>query len=316
MAPYVSVVVPLYDKGPFVERALRSVAGQEVEDYEVLVVDDGSTDDGADRVAALRDSRIRLIRQANAGPGAARNRGIAEARAPLVAFLDADDEWRPGYLVHALDALRRAPDAAAFTCAHVAAPPGHSTAPMWRRRGIAAGRFRARADTPVRTLVALVAFMWPSATVARTAILRDLGGFYEHGCRYAEDAMLMLKLALREALVLSLEPLAIYHRDGSDLNRRDRGMRPIEPFLIDPGELDDAAPPELRPLLRAFLGARAHKTACVLTYWGRWREGRALVRRFAGPGSWRLPLFTAATLGVNPAGAYAAALWRAWSSSN
>jgi hypothetical protein len=153
--------------------------------------------------------------------------------------------------------------------------------------------------------------MWPTATVVRTEVVRRLGGFYEHRCLYAEDANFMLKLALREPLILSLEPLAFYHRAGSDLNRRDRGMRPVEPFLVDPSDVEQATPPELRPLLRSFLAARAAKTACLLAYWGRWREGRALVRRFRSPGSWRLPLFAVATLGVNPIGTYAAALWRA-----
>jgi GT2 family glycosyltransferase len=310
MPPAVSVIVPLFNKEAFVVRALRSALDQGV-DCEIIVVDDGSTDGGAARVEAVGDPRIQLIRQANAGPGAARNRGIAAARSPLVAFLDADDEWRPGYLAHAVDQLAGAPDAAAAVCAHVLVPPGSSTAPMWHRRGVRAGPFRARPTTPVRTLVAVVAFMLTNTTVVRTDVARRLGGFYEHRCLYAEDANLMLKLALCETLMLSLEPLALYHRDASALNRRDRGMRPVEPFLVDPSDVEAVTPAELEPLLRSFLAARALKTACVLAYWGRWREGRALARRFRSPGSWRLPLFAVATLGVNPVGAFAAALWRA-----
>ena len=307
----VSVVVPLYDKAAYVERALRSIFRQSFGDYEVIVVDDGSTDDGAARVAAFHHPQVRLIRQPNAGPGAARNRGIAEARGAIVAFLDADDEWQPEYLSHAVDALRAHPEAAAVTCAHIDVPPGRSTAPAWVRRGIVPGIFRARPDTSPALLVTLVAFMWTSATAVRTEVVRRLGGFYENRCRYGEDAVLMLKLALCEAIVLSLEPLAIYHREHSELNRRDLGARPVEPFLLDPSEIEAAAPVALQPLLRAVLNARAHKTACMLTYWGRWREGRALIRRFRTRRSWQLPLFAAATIGVNPAGACAGALVRA-----
>lgn len=309
--PAVSVVVPLYDKGRYVERALRSVFDQTFEDYEVIVVDDGSTDDGPARVAALHHPRVHLIRQQNAGPGAARNRGIAEARGAIVAFLDADDEWKPNYLLHAVAALHAHAEAAAVTCAHIDVPPGRSTAAAWHRRGIIPGVFRARPDTPPALLVTLVAFMWTNATAVRTEVVRRLGGFYEHRCRYGEDAVLMLKLALHEAIVLSLEPLAIYHREHSELNRRDLGARPVEPFLLDPADVETTAPPALQPLLRAFLNARALKTACMLTYWGRWREGRALIRRFRTRRAWQLPLFAAATLGVNPAGAYAGALVRA-----
>ncbi len=85
---------------------LQFVAGagstQSVSDFEVIVVDDGSTDSGADLVARYPDPRFRLVRQANAGPAAARNRGIREASGQYLAFLDGDDTWLPEYLETAL----------------------------------------------------------------------------------------------------------------------------------------------------------------------------------------------------------------------
>ena len=77
--PRVSVVVPLYNKGPFLLRALASLANQTFQDFEAIVVNDGSTDQGEKLVAEFGDPRVRLINQVNAGPGAARNRGIADA---------------------------------------------------------------------------------------------------------------------------------------------------------------------------------------------------------------------------------------------
>src|SRR4029077_13800601 len=94
----VSVIIPVFNKAACVTRALDSIANQTFEDFEVIVVDDGSTDDSAKRASAHKDSRIRVLSQANAGPGAARNRGTAESRGELLAFLDADDEWLPDYL--------------------------------------------------------------------------------------------------------------------------------------------------------------------------------------------------------------------------
>jgi glycosyltransferase involved in cell wall biosynthesis len=91
----VSIIIPLYNKAPYVRRALESIAAQSLSDFEVIVIDDGSTDDGAAIVAGYSDARYRLIHQANAGPGAARNTGIAQSRGEFIAFLDADDEWLP-----------------------------------------------------------------------------------------------------------------------------------------------------------------------------------------------------------------------------
>ncbi|MBK8060984.1 MAG: glycosyltransferase family 2 protein [Gemmatimonadetes bacterium] len=104
--PQVSVVVPLYNKEPYVRRALDSIAAQSFADFEVVIVDDGSQDGSAAIAAGYPDSRFRMIRQANAGPGAARNRGIAEAKGEWIAFLDADDEWLPDYLELAVRQFR------------------------------------------------------------------------------------------------------------------------------------------------------------------------------------------------------------------
>jgi glycosyltransferase involved in cell wall biosynthesis len=94
-----SVIIPLYNKERYIARAVRSVFAQNWQHYELLVVDDGSTDNGF-RVLReqFQDPRIRLIVQENSGAGAARNRGLAEMRGDIAAFLDADDEWLPTHL--------------------------------------------------------------------------------------------------------------------------------------------------------------------------------------------------------------------------
>jgi len=112
--PLVSVVVPLYNKAEHVARALGSVLTQTFQDFEILVVDDGSTDGGATVVEGFVDPRIRLIRQANAGVSVARNNGVDAARASLIAFLDADDAYRPDFLENALTLRARYPAAGGF----------------------------------------------------------------------------------------------------------------------------------------------------------------------------------------------------------
>jgi glycosyltransferase involved in cell wall biosynthesis len=301
----VSVVIPLYNKAPHVGRALRSVSAQTFGDFEVIVVDDGSTDGGAREVAAHGDGRVRLVRQANAGPGAARNRGVGEARGELLAFLDADDEWLPEFLeegVRALDA--GGPGVASVTFGYFLHPPGESTEAMWRARGIGDGVRRVSPGTTPADVVSMLAYMSPCTTLARAEAVRRWGGFYERGrCLYAEDAHLWLKVLLNEAVAFRLAPLARFHQDASDLSSNLAGARPVEPFLEHPEEIEAACPAELRPLLARVLAARAFKTACVLGYWGHWREARAIFRRFNLPGAWRLPYYAPALVCSTPVGA-------------
>jgi len=93
-----SVVIPLFNKAAEISRSVNSVLAQTFTDFELIVVDDGSTDCGAETVATYADNRIRLIRKENGGVCSARNRGIREAKADLVAFLDADDAWDENFL--------------------------------------------------------------------------------------------------------------------------------------------------------------------------------------------------------------------------
>jgi glycosyltransferase involved in cell wall biosynthesis len=93
--PRLSVVVPNYNTVAYVLPAVRSLLGQTLRELEVIVVDDGSTDDSLARLEAVRDPRLTLISQPNAGLSAARNTGIRHARAPLIGFCDSDDLWHP-----------------------------------------------------------------------------------------------------------------------------------------------------------------------------------------------------------------------------
>ncbi len=183
--PDVSVVIPTRDRWHLLSRhALPSALGQEGVTVEVIVVDDGSTDGTADRVVALDDPRVRLVRDGGSrGPAAARNAGVAEARAEWVAFLDDDDLWAPEKLALQIGALGDADWG--YTGAVVV---DESLVPI--------------DELPVASPVGLAERLrhgnilagGGSAVVVRRAVLRELGGFDE-SLFYVEDWDLWRRLA-------------------------------------------------------------------------------------------------------------------------
>ncbi|MDM7859312.1 glycosyltransferase [Alteromonas sp. ASW11-36] len=110
----ISVVIPLYNKAQHVMRTLESVAKQTLSAHEIIVVDDGSTDDGAQIVAEANIPNLHLISQTNAGVSVARNTGIEAATGDFIAFIDADDEWMPMFLEQMMELAERFPIAGVF----------------------------------------------------------------------------------------------------------------------------------------------------------------------------------------------------------
>ena len=115
--PLFSVIIPLYNKAPYIKRAIDSVLAQTIHDFEIIVVNDGSTDGGENIVAEYSDSRIFLINQKNSGVSVARNNGVNVANSDYIAFLDADDEWLPGFLNEIQNMINQYPYAGLYSTA-------------------------------------------------------------------------------------------------------------------------------------------------------------------------------------------------------
>lgn len=310
--PPVSVIIPLYNKARTVAATLASIAAQTWPDFEAIVVDDGSTDQSPALVEAFPDPRFRLLRQANAGPGAARNRGLAEARGQWAAFLDADDEWLPDYLERAMAITRANPGLGALTFAWFDQPGGRDSSPLFRARGLTSGLQQIYPGMTGQALSTMVIFMWPCTTMGRTSVLQQYSGFYEKQCRYGEDGHLWLKLLLNVPVYFALEPAAHFHHEASELSGNRRSVRPVEPFLLDPDDVRAVCPAHLRDLLERFFCVRALKTSCTLGYWGHGERGRALRRAFNHQTAWSQPLLPVSWLATTPLGALAGQLdrWR------
>jgi glycosyltransferase involved in cell wall biosynthesis len=165
----VSVLIPVFNGARFLAAAIESAAAQTLRALEIIVVDDGSTDGSAE--VAKRTGRARVIEQPNRGPGAARNRAVAEARGDHLAFLDADDLWKPSKLERQSEALARKPEAGWFVCRHEFLLDEGEARPRW-----------APAPEAEATMIAWL----PSALLVRRDVFAATRGFDEE-IRYGED---------------------------------------------------------------------------------------------------------------------------------
>jgi glycosyltransferase involved in cell wall biosynthesis len=212
--PAVSVVIPLYNKAAYARRAIDSVFDQSFDDLEIIVVDDGSTDGGGEVVAAIEDPRLRLIRQANAGVAAARNVGVGAARGRWVAFLDADDTWRPDRLARQFAALVRAPDVVWAAGAFVTTGRGGRT----RQIPDTPDAWFAEADVLNDALLILGAgwMLWTGTVMVRRDVLAQFGGF-DPMLKVGEDVLLWTRLAVQHPrLVYVRTPIATYAQGVQD----------------------------------------------------------------------------------------------------
>ena len=182
--PRVSIVIAVYNGAPTIERALASVFAQTYTDYEVIVVNDGSTDDTGAVLAHLSD-RIRLITQGNRGLSAARNAGVRASTGEYVAFLDDDDEWMPEKLARCVPVLEADRDCAlVYTLALKVDPQGRPMGADARPDG---------AESP--TMNEMLAHPWnvvPSQFVVRRDVFERAGGFHERFITSCEDLYFLL----------------------------------------------------------------------------------------------------------------------------
>jgi hypothetical protein len=207
--PAVGVVIPTYNRRQRVERAVASVLAQTFQDFELLVVDDGSEDGTGESLAGL-DVRLRCHRQANRGPAAARNVGIRLARAPVVAFLDADNRWLPDHLEVVVALLARYPEAVLA-----------STCPEFRIAGDEQPE-DGRLIDPLPTALVCNRSGYLSCIAARREVLLEVGGFDER-LGVGEDDDLWLRLAMEGPFAVVRRRTIVRRHTRGGL--RDRGRQ-------------------------------------------------------------------------------------------
>jgi glycosyltransferase involved in cell wall biosynthesis len=204
----ISVVMPLFNKEKEVSSAVQSVLNQTVREFELIVVNDGSTDKGPHLVREMNHQRIRLIEQENRGVSAARNRGIQEARGEIIAFLDADDEWMPDFLETILNLKTRFHYCQVFATNYLyRETSGHYRYPIIRGlpdnqwQGVLTNYFAiaAYSDPPI----------WSSAVAVSKNALSHIG-LFPVGVQAGEDLLTWARLALGFRIAYCSVPKAIF----------------------------------------------------------------------------------------------------------
>lgn len=205
----ISIVIPLYNKEKSIASTLQTVLNQTFSDYEIVIVNDGSTDNSVAEVEKVQDSRVRLIHQQNAGVSAARNRGIKEAMGDLIAFLDADDEWMPEYLATQYLLYQKYPNCSVFACNYgfrdntgKVTPAIIRKLPFASEDGILSNYFEVACCSHPP--------LWTSAVVVRKVVLQSIGGF-PVDVKSGEDLLTWARLSMKGRIAFCKRALAIYN---------------------------------------------------------------------------------------------------------
>ena len=243
--PEISVVMPLYNKENEVKRAVESVLSQTVADFELIVINDGSTDKGPTVVRSINDPRIRVIDQLNTGVSAARNKGIAEAQTDLIAFLDADDEWETDFLGTIIRLRDKFPSCEVFATNYY-----FSRANNYRRPTIIKGLPKEFKEGILTDYFGIASqsdpLLWSSAVAVKRRAIESVGAF-PIGVVAGEDLLTWARLAVRYEIAYSIEPKA-YHWEPAEISGR-----PGRVFNVP-----DIVGQELQSILETLCGQYVH----------------------------------------------------------
>lgn len=209
-----SVIIPLYNKAPYVEKALSSVLNQTFSDYELIVVDDGSADNSFSIVKDYTESNFKervvsIIQQANAGVSTARNNGVAASHGEYICFLDADDWWEPTFLEEMSQLITDYPQVGIYGTGYYIVKNGRKRlAPVGVEDGFTCGLIN-YCQVYAKTLCMPLT----SITVAMPRrVFNEFGGFRPH-LKLGEDFDLWIKIALRYPVAFLNKPLSNYNQD-------------------------------------------------------------------------------------------------------
>jgi glycosyltransferase involved in cell wall biosynthesis len=288
----VSVIIPAYNAGECIGRAIESVLGQSYSDYEIVVVDDGSTDNTADIVRQYGD-KVRYVHQKNAGVAVARNAGIAVARGDWIAFLDADDEWLPNKLKAQMDLLARNPELRWCASNRYQSDGRHRAVVVNVERVKKCLAGRDFFQNYFAAAVSRVCNIQTSSVVVRKRIFAQLGGF-EPSRAQGEDFDMWIRIAHHFPKTgYVAEPLVVMHLDFANIEftkRRVRSKRGTDARAIISRHIELAKELGTLSEFGPFASMLVRQALITAIYRGHKADARAMVSQFAEffPWYWRI----------------------------
>jgi glycosyltransferase involved in cell wall biosynthesis len=282
VTPKVSVILPVHNRADVLPRAIESVLGQELGDFELVVVDDGSTDGSAEVAELFGDERIRLIRlDRNRGGNVARNEGIRAARAPLIAFLDSDDRYFPDKLAWTAAEFERRPKLELLVDSFIKVqPPGARKAEVVRRNPVIDEREQFRTTLFTRRLWKAT----PAITVKRQIAIE--AGLFDETLRRLQDFDFLIRVSEMANCASTDRVLWVKYWDAGAISAQDN-MIPANVELVR-RHLEYLRNPAYRPGLAYALRLSAWRRIKRGDIGGIARDMRALGDAFGGREAARL----------------------------
>jgi len=214
-----SVIIPLYNKAPYVAKAIGSMLSQTFSDYELVIVDDGSKDDSAEIAARAIEGHVncRILKQENLGVSVARNNGVAASKGEYLCFLDADDWWEPTFLEEMSHLIENFPEAGIYgTNYTIVNETKHKT----RVAKVGVGEGFEMGYVNYCHVYASTMYMplWTGAVCVPRSVFDEMLGF-PIGIKLGEDFLLWIRITLKYKVAFLNRPLAFYNQDVDMVNR-------------------------------------------------------------------------------------------------
>lgn len=207
----ISIVIPIYNKQNSIENTINSVLEQTFKEFELIIVNDGSTDNGLTEIEKIRDSRIKIITQKNQGVSIARNTGVLNSQFDLIAILDADDTWQSNFLEEILKLIEICPEASLFGCASFLKWPNNKITDTTFGldkdfKGYLTDYFKVARENTL--------FNSSSVLFKKNDFIEI--GMFDKTLSKGEDIDLWIRFALNKKIAFYNKPLTTYHLDAQE----------------------------------------------------------------------------------------------------